>query len=168
MFKLTSKNSIITVVLLFFLVSPLMGFAKDKLYDFSGKLHQLDEYTGKGKWTVVMIWAHDCHNCNDEAHQYVDFHKKHKDKDAVVLGVSLDGKGKKTQAEAFVNRHKLNFDNLLGEPMEVAGIYEELTEVAFVGTPSFLIYNPKGEFRAQQAGAVPTSLIEAFMEKEKM
>jgi len=141
-------------------------FAAEKLYDFSGKQHQLSEYTGKGKWTVVMIWAHDCHNCNDEAHQYVAFHKKHQSSDAQVIGISLDGKAKQPKAQAFVDRHKLNFDNLIGEPIEVAGIYEDLTGVEFFGTPTFLIYNPAGELRAQQAGAVPTSIIEAFMEKE--
>lgn len=144
----------------------MVGIAKDKLYDFTGQLHQLNEYTGKGKWTVVMIWAHDCHNCNDEAHQYVAFHKKHKDSDAEVIGISLDGLNKQKKAEAFVSRHNLNFDNLIGEPIEVAGIYEDLTGVEFFGTPTFLIYNPVGELRAQQAGAVPATIIEQFIKKE--
>lgn len=162
MFKIPKK----IMIALFLFALPMTLLAKDKLYDFSGQLHQLDEYTGKGKWTVVMIWAHDCHSCNDEAHQYVAFHKKHQNSDAKVLGISLDGKKNQKKAEAFINRHKLNFDNLIGEPMEVAGIYEELTDIEFFGTPTFLIYNPKGELRAQQAGAVPTELIEQFMAKE--
>jgi len=160
------KNSIKIMITLLLFTIPMVVFAKDKLYDFKGQLHQLDEYTGKGKWTVVMIWAHDCHNCNDEAHQYVAFHKKHKDSDAQVIGISLDGKQKQKKAEDFVNRHNLNFDNLIGEPIEVAGIYEDLTGVEFFGTPTFLIYNPAGELRAQQAGAVPTKIIEQFIAKE--
>ena len=113
-----------------------------------------------------MIWAHDCHNCNKEAHQYVAFQKKHSKIDAEVVGLSMDGKANQKKAEDFISRHELNFNNLIGEPMEIAGLYEDLTGVEFFGTPTFLIYNPAGELRAQQAGVVPTSLIEAFMEKE--
>lgn len=161
-----SKNSLKTFLILILLVVPMSVIAKDKLFDFTGKQHQLTEYTGKGKWTIVMIWGHDCHVCNDEAHQYVAFHNKHKNKDAIVVGLSLDGKKIQKKAEAFVKRHKVNFDTLIGEYDEVAGIYEDLTGVQFSGTPTFLIYNPKGELKAQQAGAVPAELIEQFIEKE--
>ena len=162
MFRQASK---MLLVLTLFVV-PIAASAKDKLYDFSGNLHQLKDYTGKGKWTVVMIWGHDCHVCNDESPQYVAFHKKHKNKDAIVLGISLDGKKLQNKAKSFVKRNKINFDTLIGEYDEVAGIYEDLTGVEFSGTPTFMIYGPKGKLRAQQAGAVPAALIEQFMEKE--
>ena len=148
------------------LLAPATVFAKDELFDFKGTAKSLESMTGQGKWSVVMFWAHDCHACNKEAHQYVDFHNKHKNTDAEVIGVSLDGKKHKTEANEFISRHKLNFTNLIGEPYDVAGIFEDLTGMDWVGTPSFLIYNPKGELRAQQVGAVPTDLIEQFMAKE--
>jgi len=158
-----------TLIALTFLIIPVSGFAeslKAELTDFNGKAQTLESVTGKGKWSIVMFWAHDCHVCNKEAHSYVDFHQKHNQTDAEVIGVSLDGKTNKKQAVEFVKRHKLNFTNLIGEPDDVAGIFEDLTGADWVGTPTFLIYNPKGEIRAQQVGAVPVDLIESFIAKE--
>lgn len=133
--------------------------------DFKGKSQVLENYTGKGKWTVVMMWASDCHICNKEAHQYVDFHMIHSDKDATVLGVSLDGESRKKAAEQFIKKHSVDFPNLIAEPEHVSKIYQELTGQFFAGTPSFLIFAPDGELKAAQAGAVPTQLIEEFIKK---
>jgi len=160
------RQIIILIVILF--LFPFVAFSKEELSDFNGTPKTLESLTGQGKWSVVMFWAHDCHVCNEEAHEYVNFHKRHKNVDAEVIGVSLDGKAKRKQAEKFISRHKLNFTNLIGEPNDVAGVFEDLTGVDWVGTPTFLIYNPKGELRAQQVGAVPVDLIESFMKKESV
>lgn len=133
------------------------------LTDFSGQSKEISDYTGNGKWRIVMIWASDCHVCNQEAHSYVKFNEEHKDKDAQMLGISMDGKAKQKDAEAFIKRHQLNFPNLIGEPVDVAMDYMRLTGAEWVGTPTFLIYGPKGELLAKQEGAVPVELIENFM-----
>jgi peroxiredoxin len=136
------------------------------LKDFQGQFHSLKEYTGQGKWTVVMIWASDCSVCNQEAGQYVKFHAAHAGKDATMLGISLDGAAKQADAEAFIARHHINFPNLIDEPENVAGLYAALTGRTWVGTPTFLVFAPDGELRAAQAGAVPTRVIEDFMARE--
>lgn len=133
------------------------------LTDLNGNARTIQDYAGKGKWLVVMIWASDCHFCNTEAHNYVDFQTFHKDKDATVLGISMDGLGNKAAAESFIKRHSVNFPNLIGSPETVAGMYIQLTGAPFGGTPAFLIYDPSGKLRAQQVGAVPTDLIEDFI-----
>ena len=155
----------VSFTLLSLLIS-FSSFARDGLHDFAGKPKSLDSLTGNGKWSIVMFWAYDCHVCNDEAHEYVAFHKKHKNNDAEVIGISLDGSANKKEAENFIRRHKLNFINLIGEPDDVTGVFEDLTGADWIGTPTFLLYNPKGEIRAQQVGAVPVALIESFMLKE--
>lgn len=157
----------LTVVLL--LVSlPLMALdlGGGILKGFDGSMHTLDEYTGKGKWTVVMIWASDCSACNSEAKNYVKFHNTHQATDAMMLGVSMDGDEKKLDAEAFIDRHGVNFTNLIEEPEKVAALYTGLTGQPWIGTPTFLVYNPAGELRAAQVGAVPTEIIESFIARE--
>lgn len=131
--------------------------------DFSGKTQILENYTAKGKWLVVMMWASDCYICNREAHEYVDFHMIHSDSDATVLGISLDGASRKKEAQKFIQKHSVDFPNLITEPGTVADFYRDLTGQSFRGTPTFLIYDPKGTLKASQAGAVPTQLIEDFM-----
>lgn len=136
------------------------------LQDFDGQPKSISDYTGKGKWLVVMIWASDCHVCNQEAHAYVDFHFVHADEDAQVLGITIDGQAKKADALKFIERHKVNFPSLIGEPADVANLFSELTGTYFVGTPAFLFFDPKGDLRAQQVGAVPPELIENFIKQQ--
>lgn len=147
------------------LLSPLASAEIKGFEDFNGKPQVLENYLGKGKWTIVMIWASDCHICNREAHEYVDFHLIHSDTDATVLGISLDGDSRKKAAEKFIKKHSVDFPNLIAEPEYVSALYKDLTGQFFSGTPSFLIYSPEGELKAAQAGAVPTKLIEDFIKK---
>ncbi|MDH5394861.1 MAG: TlpA family protein disulfide reductase [Gammaproteobacteria bacterium] len=136
--------------------------------DFNGKTQKLENYTGKGKWLIVMMWASDCYICNREAHEYVDFHMLHSDKDATVLGISLDGEIKKEAAKGFIKKHAIDFPNLIAEPEYVSNLYQELSGQYFAGTPTFLIYAPDGELKAAQAGAVPVKLIEEFISKPQI
>ena len=153
-----------TPLLLLFIFSSAVMSAP--LTDFSGNEKSIQDYQNSGKWLVVMLWASDCHVCNQEAHVYEKFHQQHAAKDAQMLGVSLDGKAKFSDAKDFIKRHKLNFPNLIGEPESVAAIYTELTGGQWVGTPTFLVYNPKGELLGAQVGAVPPEIIEGFIERE--
>jgi peroxiredoxin len=133
------------------------------LQDLDGKPRQLENYTGKGKWLVVMIWASDCLICNKEAHQYEKFHQQHRNKDATVLGISVDGPANIKDARKFVADHKLTFPNLIGE-LEVVGVMvQDLTGQEWVGTPTILVYDPTGMLKVADAGAVPVQLIEQFI-----
>jgi len=140
--------------------------ANESFSDFKGNTSSIDAHLGKGKWLVVMLWASDCHICNQEAHQYVTFHQKHAAIDASVLGISLDGEEKKAAAETFIKKHNVSFPNLIGEPAHVAQMYERLTGSSWLGTPSFMVYTPGGELLGAQAGAIPPKLIESFIERE--
>ncbi len=159
------KQSLVLLALIISWAWLLPIAQANALQDFNGKPGAISDYSGKGKWLVVMIWASDCRVCNKEVHAYVDFHFVHSDEDAQVLGISIDGQARKTEAEKFLQRHKINFPNLIGEPAEVAGLFTQLTGAYFAGTPAFLFYDPRGELRAQQLGAVPTELIEEFIKQ---
>jgi len=161
----SAKKLTILSLLAVFLFSPLVSAEMEGFEDFKGKPQVFDNYLGKGKWLIVMIWASDCHICNREAHEYVDFHMVHSDEDATVLGISIDGASRKKDAEKFISRHSVDFPNLIAEPGFVSSFYYELTGQYFSGTPSFLIFSPKGELKAAQVGAVPTTLIEDFIAK---
>jgi len=142
--------------------------AQASMEDLQGNPKSISDYTGKGKWTVVMFWASDCHVCNKEAQAYVDFQFMHSDEDAEILGISTDGKEKLNEAKAFVSRHNINFPNIVGESDEVAQMYTQLTGSQFVGTPSVLVFDPKGKLKAAQVGAVPTQLIEKFIKTQSL
>ncbi len=130
---------------------------------FDGKAGSVESWTGKGKWLVVMIWAHDCPICNVEVEGYAQFHEEHKDKDASVLGISIDGSANKAGAEEFIRRHDVPFSNLIGEPQAAMRWYMAQTGLRFHGTPTVMIYGPDGRLRAAEAGAVPLEIIEKYI-----
>lgn len=154
--------------LILLLCAPLATpvFAGEPFTDFDGKPKSIEQYTGNGRWLVVMLWASDCLVCNREIPEYIKFQKQHNGKDAHMLGISLDGAAKKAAALDFMKKHQVNFPSLIGEPEQVAARYQELTGDTWVGTPSFMVYTPDGKLLGAQAGAVPVSVIESFIARE--
>jgi len=131
------------------------------LKGFDGKDRNVNEIIGKGKWSVVVVWAHDCHICNAEIHEMVKLHEDHKDKDLVVLGVSVDGYAKRKLAQGFVDKHNLNFTNLIAEPDQA--VMMKFGAGPFVGTPTYYVYSPEGEIMAKNVGPVSQEDIESFL-----
>ena len=161
-----SKEIFRLFTVLLFLTFVHGALAEETFKDFDGNPHAIKDFVGNGKWMVVMLWASDCHVCNQEINQYIAFHKNHMDKDAVVLGVSLDGDEKKADANDFFSRHKVNFPSLIGEPEQVAAMYQNLTGAEWIGTPTFMVYTPAGKLLGAQVGAVPPEIIESFIDRE--
>ena len=133
------------------------------LKDFAGKDHNASEFIGKGKWTVVAFWAHNCPICKQEIHQMSFFHDAHRKKDATVLGVSVDGYANKELAQGFIDEHALNFPNLIIDPDGVA----QFGAGRLIGTPTYYLYAPDGKFVAKKIGAATQEQIEALMRAGK-
>ena len=132
-----------------------------ELRDFEGKSRNVSEVIGQGKWTIVVLWAHDCGICAREIHHMSTFHEKHREQDAVVLGVSLDGQEYVEQARQFVSRHKLPFLNLLAEPDE--GVIMQFGGGRFVGTPTHYFYDPSGRIVGRKIGPLKGEDVEDFI-----
>jgi len=146
-------------------LSPIKAAEKSGLIPFDGSHSQLEQHLGEGKWSLVVLWAHDCHVCRLEAKHYAEFHKKNRNKQAQVIGISIDGERHKKEAEAFVKTYDLPFPNLLAEVGDVATWHLLQTKTQFRGTPTLFIYSPTGEIKAAQAGAVSIEAIEKFIAK---
>ena len=80
-----------------------------------------------------------------------------------MLGISTDGRKKLDAAKAFIKKHNVTYPNLIGEPDDVAVMYETVSGGPWIGTPTILVYDPKGELQAAQPGAVPVELINEFI-----
>jgi peroxiredoxin len=133
--------------------------------DFDGQPRSIEDYTGDGRWLMVMIWVHDCHVCNTEVESYAQFHLEHEQDNAHVLGLSIDGEDNKADALAFIERHDVPFPSLIGEFKDVSAHFQALSGSPLHGTPSILLYDSEGTLRAAQSGAVPVSAIEAFIDE---
>ena len=155
---------LITILLVSSVAAPASGLSSPLLQNLANdQFETITDQHEEGQWLIVMVWAHDCEICEQEAGSYQAFHLKHRDSVARVVGVTLDGEQYKTEARGFVERHDLSFTNLIGEPETVASYYQLVTGSRWIGTPSFLIFGPDGQLKAKQAGAVETETVENFI-----
>lgn len=138
--------------------------ASAELLPFDPEGPEFGQYLGKGKWLIVEIWVSDCPVCNREARQYVDYYEFQMGDRATMVGISLDGENVK-EALKFIERHEVSYPNFITDYETGSRWFYELTGQPFVGTPGFLIFDPTGELRVQQIGAVPVELIEQFIDR---
>ena len=132
------------------------------LQTLDGQPRNVNEFIGKGKWGIVVFWAHDCRVCASEIHNMNAFHAAHKDKDAIVLGVTIDGAARLDRARGFAATHKLQFMNLVTEPD--AEIVERFGGGKFVGTPTHYFYDPTGRIVGRKIGPLSGADLEEFIE----
>lgn len=155
-----------TISLLIFTSSLSNASDWTEVRTLEGKFTTLSQHFEKDKWTLVMLWTTDCGICQREYPVMSEFHDKHKDIDAKVIGVSLDGYSKLESITEHINEMPMTFDNLIGEITVVAFNYESATEEALRGTPTFLMFNPDGQLVGHNPGPVKPEALEKFISKK--
>jgi peroxiredoxin len=135
------------------------------LSDMADKPTTFESVVGKGKWTVMELWASDCRMCRGSIHHTIDFEASNPDVE--VIGISLDDTSGKADAEKFIDEYGLTFTNLLSNPSEVDKYLYTTAKESFIGTPTFMVYNPQGKLLAVQAGAVTSEELSAFIQKQR-
>ena len=137
------------------------------LTDMQGKPKKFSDFIGKGQWTVFEVWSSQCPACPDAVF-YMNNLKRRYNK-AQLIGVSVNGDygtdGPKL-AKQFIKKHKINFPNLYSSTEEVDEFLGDYSEVLF-GTPSVLFFNPKGELRNIEVGAIISQDVIDFIEYEE-
>ncbi|MDH3901406.1 MAG: TlpA family protein disulfide reductase [Gammaproteobacteria bacterium] len=128
------------------------------LPDINGNKVSLSDY--RGKWVVVNYWATWCPPCLEEIPDLVEFHEKHKDKDAVVLGVSFEEVNKDYLLE-FVESHFMSYPVLRSEPAPRTALGPVM------GLPTTYIISPTGERVARHEGPITGAALEAFLERKR-
>lgn len=128
------------------------------LQGIDGKVHQLSDY--RGKWVVVNYWATWCPPCLEEIPELVDFHERHKDTDAVVLGVNYEDKGR-AELSDFSNEYLISYPVLLGEP----GSGKNIGTIP--GLPTTYVVSPSGEVMARQVGPLTAQMLDDFIAEQK-
>jgi thiol-disulfide isomerase/thioredoxin len=128
------------------------------LPDLNGNTHSLAEY--RGKWVVVNFWATWCPPCQEEIPDLVSFHDRHKDKDAVVIGINFEDIGKE-QLESFVDSFLISYPVLRSEPSATTPLGP------IPGLPTTYIIAPDGSPVARQVGPVTTRQLEDYIARKQ-
>lgn len=150
------------------LLAPLVAHAGGvEVQSLDGRRAGLGQFLAKDKWTLVMVWTTYCGACRKQYPLISAFHDKHKDKDATVLGVSLDGYAEGEKVKAYQGAHQQNFPSVLADPDDFIDKYQRTTGEKFTGTPTYLLYDAKGALRAYIDGLVSVADIESYIGQPK-
>jgi len=110
--------------------SPAVGSEAPgfQLQDQYGKVHSLADY--RGHWLVIYFYPRDnTPGCTIEAGQFRDNEKQLAERNAKVLGISLDDVASHLD---FSKTLDLNFSILADENKEVAKSYQVLTDLGLI------------------------------------
>jgi len=147
-------------VMAFLGLLPLLGGAAPSvelvLPGLDGKPYRLSDY--RGQWVVVNYWSTTCPPCLKEIPELSRFHDRHKDEDAVVLGIDYEEIPRLWLKEFSENR-KISYPVLLGPP----GAPTPLGPV--VALPSTFLVSPDGEVIGRHVGPVTAKALEAFLQE---
>lgn len=147
------------------MLSALYASTAFALSDMDGKAASFGQLAVPGKWTVVEIWASDCRACRASIHETIDFEASNPD--VAVVGLSLDGETPegKAKAQKFIDEFALDFNNLLNNPTDVDKFLYGTHKYSFIGTPTFVVYDPEGKLHKIQAGIMRSDALQELVKK---
>lgn len=110
----------------------------------------------RGRWVLVNYWATWCPPCLEELPELESFYNRHKDRNAVVLGVNMEDIGLDS-LRGFVEEQFLSYPILRGTAV-MSGVLGPVS-----GLPTSYLVSPGGEVVAQQMGPVTEEAITTFI-----
>ncbi|MEM7540466.1 MAG: TlpA disulfide reductase family protein [Pseudomonadota bacterium] len=131
--------------------------------NLAGEPVALGDYFPAGKWTLVMAWTTYCGVCRQQQPMISAFHSAHKDKDAVVLGIALDGFGAGAKVANYEKSENLSYTTVISDPQSFGEVYRAFTDEGFKGTPTYLLFNPAGGLAGYQTGPLARDAIEKMI-----
>ena len=163
--KPTFIANTITKNLLFLSLLLLSTLASQSASAFTnletGKPDKITNYLGDNKWTVLEIWASDCPACRMHMPDMVKFDGKLKN--TRLLGISIDGLEGIDDTEDFIAEFDIKFPTIMSNPIEMNIWMQQSVGENFVGTPTFILFDPEGKLVAAQPGIVSTVSLEKFI-----
>jgi len=158
-----SSARFLTPLLVAFIAVLLLSTSASAFTDLKGKKIEIEKQLGDKKWSIVEIWASDCHACRQHMPSMVKFDGKLKN--ARIVGITLDGQEGITDANTFVKEFGIKFKNIVSNPIEVNAWMQKTVGEGLIGTPTFILFNPEGKLVAAQPGPVSTNSLETFIKE---
>ena len=131
--------------------------------DLDANRVDLMDYVEPGRWTVVMFWSTDCALCEQQKPGLEAFHRQQYPDTAAIVGVAIDGYEMIDEIEKLNALHDPSYPNLVAFTDVYQRQFQELTGKRFKTTPSFVIFNDKGQLHGAFTGVLPLNEFSAFI-----
>jgi len=133
------------------------------LRDLDGWWTTINEHIGKGRWSLVVIWASNCHVCASEMPRFGAYYSSAPDPKFSILGVALDGYARKKTIVETMARWNMGFPSLVADMPALQWSGRKLCTSSHYGTPIFALFGPSGQLRKLDVGPVWISELENFI-----
>ena len=165
---LLRKTKIIVFIFILFVSHASTAEPLDTmLQGVDGKRYVLSDYIGKGKWLVLNVWGTDCPYCRAELDALIDFHELHHQKEAMVIGLTLDWPTfeypDKAQLSEFVLDYFIEYPVLMVDAKLAAEVIGKKVDMI----PITFIYNPAGELVLRLNGVVTYTQLEKIIKDDR-
>lgn len=148
------RSLLVAVVAALVLLLAGSAAAKDFVFkDMQGQVHRLSDY--RGKWVLVNFWATWCPPCMVEVPDLIALHDAHKDKDLVVIGVSIDST--KVAVKKFVAKYHITYPVVVGDYK----LAEQVGEIDAL--PTSYLFDPNGKAVVAHTGIVTQASLEEYI-----
>src|SRR4030043_372060 len=127
-------------------INPIKGNKKApdlSLKDLNGKEVEIKQF--KGKVIFLNFWATWCGPCKEEMPGMEFLHRQFKEKDFLLLTISVDYEGIRPVQE-FINKHQYTFPVLLDPKGETLDLFE------VKGIPTTFLIDKKGKMLGKAIG----------------
>jgi thiol-disulfide isomerase/thioredoxin len=153
------KKISLSAVILMTLFFSMPSMAKNEV---GGKLASISNQVGKGKWTIIEAWHHNCQICMTTMPAMVKSIGTYPN--TKVIGVSLDGNAQ--IAQNVIRKYGINFPTLMSSVKEFDAYVKKTANKKLTGVPTFLIFSPQGQLVAYQSGKISPQQLRNFITKQ--
>ena len=160
---MTSSRVVPTLMICLCLFAGAVA-AEPVIVNLKGQPDAVGNYTGDGKWTLVMVWSTACSACQRETPSVNAYNARNAGGRVHVVGVAINGYTRKAAIEAFREKYDMAFPTLVADPRRFLGHFQAKTGRAFKGTPTFLVYAPDGRLAGVNTGPIDLKRFDAFLD----
>ena len=156
------NNTIIALTMLLVCTQVAATDANNiRLKSFANADVSLSSHIQDGKVTLLMIWATNCPPCEEQKPMIQKFHSDYQSTKAQVVGVVIDGFKDLDEVNRLIEKEQPTYTNFVAEPSTLLTDFRLATGKQFIGAPTYIMFDDKGNTLAVAMGPITRAQLDA-------